>query len=287
MTIAFSWANQSQNVGPANAATSIVVGSTNAQGANGTINQNDLLIACVVATGAGVSGTITQPGGWTQIYNNFDASQNRPMITSVWVKIAGASETGNYTFSWTGTSVGCSWALLDYTGVSTGAPVDASAGQNNDSFSTNMTAPSISPAGAADMMVCVWAEDGGNATYAPAAGMTQRSTTGGTGNGSTSSDRPEILIAELQLSASGATGTKVGTCASAPTVGVSMALTPAGGAAAVPWLPNEFGPAPAFYRDIGFCSRDVMPAREPRWPPQASARPIPLPDKRVLRARAA
>jgi hypothetical protein len=218
--VTFNWANNSDDT-TNQVVTTFNVGATAPAGANGTFTSGDFLFAeVVVDVTSGTVGTISLTG-FTQITQVFDATQNLPTALYTGYKIAGGSETGSYAASWTNTSRGAAWALLDYGGVHNASPVDISGTQNNG-FSANITAPSISPTGSADMMLCLSGDIGGSTPYANFGSMVARVT-----KQTNSSTRPEILIAQQQLSASGATGTRTATNTGTNTsMTACIALTP-------------------------------------------------------------
>ena len=195
MTIAFNWHNEASNsfFGPA---TSLNVGSDSATGSNGTFTAGDFLL-CFVTVYANV-GTITPPAGWTLIGSQQLAGS---LTTGFFYKIAGVSESGSYTFSWTGSNF-CAWGLLNYSG---GASIDASgAGTFDSGGTTNCTAVSISPTGASDTLIALWVFNQADAVTAPG-DMTQRV------NLTQESGTIVYLACDKVLSASGATGSEVAT----------------------------------------------------------------------------
>ena len=155
MAIVFDW----QQSGTTTNATSASVT------AGGAINQNDLLIAVVVpetlSTNA-APGTVVAPLGWIQLDNTQLLIDNElPATAAIFYKIAGASEDGNYAFAWSD-GANCSWTLMDYSGVNTSTPIDASAGATNTAtYSPNTIAPSVVTANAGDTLVNIWISKGG------------------------------------------------------------------------------------------------------------------------------
>ncbi len=228
MAISFNWSNAIINNAP-QTVTTFNVGTTNPAGSNGTINSGDFLLACVMAQ----LGTAADPGtitvtGFTPIQQVFSSGQNVGG-TEIYVgyKIAGASESGSYAANWTTTSRDAGWALLDYGGVTNSSPVDVNAETSSTGFSVNMVAPSIAPLGSSDMLICVWFTDGSQPPFTQAPGMNKRVDVMGAAGGN--SGITEILVADLQLSSSGATGTKTATQNAVGTnMAVSLALIPGG-----------------------------------------------------------
>ena len=201
--ITFNWANGNDN-STTIAATTLNIGATAPAGANGTFTSGDLLIATVtVQVTSGDPGVISTPTGWTQIDQIYNTGGTARMAT--FYKIAGGSETGSYAVSWTNASRTAGWAIIDYGGVNTSTPIDAHS-ISNTYGTTVMTATSVSPTGAADVLVAVFcAVNAGSypLTAAPPSGMTQRLNAG-----AGSSSISPTYVADQQLSASGATGTR-------------------------------------------------------------------------------
>lgn len=218
--VAFGWSNYSDNVTANGSVTSFTVGTTNAASSNGAISTNDLLImAVVVSVNAGDPGSLTVPGGWTQVTNTL-ASQDGLYRYGVWYKLAGGGEGGTYSVSWTNASRGASWYLGKWTSVNTSTPVETSAAVSNGSYSANIGAPTVTPTASDDMLICFGMDFGGNGAVTAPSGMTARGSVG-----SSSSDRPGISAAELTLTTNSATGTKNFTIGgSTQSAGVSLAV---------------------------------------------------------------
>lgn len=199
--VAFGWRNNSDVVN-VNSGTSFTVGTTNAAFTNGSIAQNDLLVMIVnVSTNATTAGVLVPPGGWTQVLNDQNTTQT--LSVGVWYKLAGAAEPGTYSVSWTNTARGASWALLDYTSVNLSTPVETSASIDNNGFSANLGCPTVTPTASDDLLIAIATEFGGQNSYTTPSGMTLR-----VNNASTSSDKPGLGVADLQLVSNSATGTK-------------------------------------------------------------------------------
>lgn len=203
----FKWSNFSSSAVANGAITSFTVGSTNPAGSNGAIAQNDLLLAFVVVTTTTTPDAgIISVAGFTPWVQQTDDSADLPVSYYFGTKVAGPSETGNYTATWTNNSRGASWALLDYTGVNISAMIDPPGGgssifQNNNSFSVNMPAPRPTLIGISDTLIAMFSSTGTQAPYVGDPGMITRANVWATGVGS--SDRPEILVAERALSGPG------------------------------------------------------------------------------------
>lgn len=227
MAIAFNWGNRSDDT-TTNAVTTFNVGATNPNGANGTFTSGDFLLAVIILS----SSSTTDPGaiamtGWTNIFADWDATTETRI--EVWFKIAGGAESGSYAASWTNTSRGASWALLDYTGVATTSPADIT-GSQVTSGSTSCTAPSVTAVASNDLLFYIGSNYGAHGPMTVPAGMAQRTNQSGS-----DSTRPSVMTADIQLVSAGATGTKVGTLNSAgDNKGVNIALkTASAGAVAL------------------------------------------------------
>ena len=177
--IAFNWGNASNT--SYNTGTSFNVGSTNAQGANGTFTSGDFLVmvVTVMANSATDPGVISTPTGWTQIDQVLSAGQwSGAMRTATFYKIAGGSETGSYSASWTNAAYGAGWVLMDYTGVNTSSPIDAHNLIANTGYSPTPTTTAISPSGSTDMLIAAFVSGSGTGAYpitaSPPSGMTTR-----------------------------------------------------------------------------------------------------------------
>lgn len=218
MTIASKWENDGGN-GFVGAAVSEVVSA----GAN-AIASGDFLLATVVVE-ANV-GAITPPAGWTLLNSQVLTAGGNTV--GFFYKIAGGSESGSYTFSWTGSNF-AGWVLQNYGGVNA-TPIDVS---NTSTYATagtpNATATGISPTGAADMLLGLWVGDQATTITTPT-GMTQRVASTPLESGTV-----QFFAADHQLSSSGATGNQSaqqGTTGFNTGAWLLAALTPAGGAAA-------------------------------------------------------
>ena len=159
----------------------------------GTVD-GDLMVALIAN---GVNGsTITGPAGWT-VREAKTTFRNFTVLTKV-----AASEGGNYTFT---VSAGGAQALggviASYSGA-TGYDVSA---QGAQATSTTHDAPSVTAAGAGEMLICGVVGTGG-VTYTPPGDMTERWDADLTASYAT--------IADAVLASSGATGVKTFTSSS-------------------------------------------------------------------------
>ncbi len=182
----------------------------------GTV-QNDVMIAAITITG-GSGVTFTAPSGWTSIQNTNTASNE--IKTQSWYLVAGASEPASYTWTWTG-GQRAAGAIMSYSGVDTASPIDQSGSQANAS-STTITAPSISPTNEKDQLVAIFGIANAG-TITPVSPLTTQAYSAPTGTSTLSATR----LADQQLTANGATGTRTGTAGTAGVnVGQLVALKP-------------------------------------------------------------
>lgn len=212
--MSFLWHNEQDNSFQS-PGTSVLVGATAPVGANGTFTSGDFLLAAVAVTGA--VGTITPPAGWTLLNSQQTANG---YATGYFYKIAGGSETGSYSFSWTGSN-GYAWGLWNYGAVT----LDTSnTGAWSSGGGTAATAVAISPTGSADILVGVWTS-AGDALSGPPTGMTNRVSGQAQESGSA-----YLYSADQVLSSSGTTGNRDATIATFKNgTWLLAALTPAGG----------------------------------------------------------
>lgn len=211
--MSFLWHNEQDNSFQGTA-TSVLVGATAPVGANGSFTSGDFLLAIVVVEAA--VGTITPPAGWTLLNSQQVANT---YTTGYFYKIAGGSETGSYSFSWTGSNF-CAWGLLNFGGVTLDT---SSTGTWASGGGTAATAVAISPTGSADILVGVWTS-AGDTLSGPPTGMTNRV------GQAQESGTAYLYAADQVLSASGTTGNRDATVATSKNgTWLLVALTPAGG----------------------------------------------------------
>jgi hypothetical protein len=96
----------------------------------------DLLIAAVAADGS-VESTITPPAGWNVAHVS---SQGGKITFGVWWKLAGASESGTYSFTWSGNRQAYGW-IMRFTGHDSAVPINAVA--NTAGSATTPESPSV------------------------------------------------------------------------------------------------------------------------------------------------
>ena len=96
------------------------------------VNEGDLLVAAV-ATDGDTSSSLAPPGGegWTEInLNDLYAA----VTLGVWWKLADASESSSHQFTWSVNQKAYGW-IMRFTGHNTSSPINASAGQGQNSSS--------------------------------------------------------------------------------------------------------------------------------------------------------
>lgn len=227
MAITFNWANCSNgtNGNGNNGATAFNVGATKAQGANGSSAANNILLSMIRWEAATDPGIISVTG-FNTIANCafFNGTEFTPARCWAGWKLDTGSETFSYaTSTQTAASPSASWTLISFSGVNTSSPIDVAGNSQNNSASTNMTAPSESAAAANEMMVCAWVNQGGLGPYTKPAAMTLACDVNSQG-----SQQAELLVAYLALVSSGATGTQVATQGSSySSDGLTILLSPA------------------------------------------------------------
>jgi hypothetical protein len=174
----------------------------------GTVD-GDLLVCSVVTSSGGV---VTPPSGFTLIRSTaFNGAAN---TLATYYKVA-SGEGASYAITGS-TSTGA--VIACFTGFASWA-TDGEGGQANTA-SASVTAPTISPAAAHDLLVWCGASHGGGAIGAPP-GLTKPTN----GGASDSVSDTTGLAYLLDLIASGATGTKVGTDTLAANAGHLVAFT--------------------------------------------------------------
>lgn len=112
-------------------------------------SEGDLLIGCVVTKG---NTTLLDPSGWTRRHVGWGrtTSTGTPVITfGVWWKIANASESGSYNFTWTPTSPSrhtYGW-IMRFTGHNPdpAKTINISAIQQGTSTSSAPPSPAVTP----------------------------------------------------------------------------------------------------------------------------------------------
>lgn len=177
--MAVAYRSSTTNAGVASVAVSKPTGA--AQG-------DCLLVSVSAATG----GTITQPGGFTQLGTQQD---NGTVKVSYYAKILGASEPSTYTFTSTG-AAGMVSIASDYSGTKlflSGSAVSRTSG--SATFTTSALTTQFANAG----IVTFFTGQLAVVTWTPPSGMTERQ------------DANASCVDDVIQSAAGSTGTKTGT----------------------------------------------------------------------------
>ncbi len=125
------------------------------------------------------SGTATSqaaPSGWTQVAQQSSST----VLTTVWQKIATAADAGSTVTVTLNASTKVDVHLMAYSGASSVAAVQTAGAATG----TSHIAPSATVGTAGSWVVRYWADkSSGTTTFVPAAGVTTRDTTIGTGTG--------------------------------------------------------------------------------------------------------
>ena len=125
----------------------------------------------VMVAGISVRGqpAITPPSGWALVRQDVNGTTQKQ---AVYYKVATGSEPGSYTWTFAA-SRAASGGILDYIGVNTSNPIDASGGQVNATASRSVTAPSITTSTPGDQLIGFFCMTGNN-TFTPPTGQTER-----------------------------------------------------------------------------------------------------------------
>jgi Bacterial Ig domain/Purple acid Phosphatase, N-terminal domain len=130
----------------------------------------DLLLATLEVDADPV--TVTGPSGWTLLLDTVAArGTGSAFHAQVWYKVATASEPATYTWSVPG-GTWVDMGVLDYSGVNTSSPIDASNGTYDGSVS-NASTNAITTTQANDLVVVLFI-DFEFATWTPGSGTTKR-----------------------------------------------------------------------------------------------------------------
>jgi hypothetical protein len=186
----------------------------------GTI-AGDLLLA-VVGHEAGSRRNMVPPSGWTAV-GNADRANAKEVRIHAWYRLAGSNEPSSYTFALTGgAGTDISGGILDLSGTSSTAPINASGSQGNGSAAVSVSAPSITTTVPNALLIFGGACNNDSA-FTPPSGMTEqwdRASTGSTGRVGTD-------VATGALPNAGATGTRTATASTAcRSVGIDIAVAP-------------------------------------------------------------
>ncbi|HVW34371.1 MAG TPA: metallophosphoesterase, partial [Acidimicrobiia bacterium] len=179
----------------------------------------DVMVASIVSNDD--TPGFSAPAGWTLVRDDWIVDALRQ---AVYVKVAGPSEPGSYT--WTLSDYRrLAGGIATYRGVDTAHPVDVQAGSVHSGAATAVTAPTLTTTVAGTMLVDLSAVNA-EGTLAPPAGMTER-WEAASPNGSNGRDALASAADALQAGA-GATGTRTTTASRAGrSIGAVLALRPA------------------------------------------------------------
>jgi hypothetical protein len=173
------------------------------------VASGDLLLATVAIRGGTGNGTITMPSGWALV----DRTDSVTAITlAVYSLVAGPSEPGSYSWSWSSGNQKSAGAIQAFRGFDTVTPIDAHAGQSESTPSaTTHIAPSVTATFGNEMRVLAFADSSnffcnGIIDFAQDAGATS------TGGGSGSSDATINTFHAIRFRPAGPTGTVTGVC---------------------------------------------------------------------------
>lgn len=177
--------------------------------------QGDILI-CAGAYFSGSGATLTAPAGWTLIDGGNTANSHLPV--AAWYKISNGSEPGTYT--WTaGGSPFYAMAIVCYRGVDANNPIDDHNNQSSAS-TTAPTAPSINANTASDVLLTLLTCNNVTNLAGPG-GQNQRVL-----KQWASGTNDALYFGDQNLTASGATGTRAGSCSITGASGTAITLRP-------------------------------------------------------------
>lgn len=222
-----SWTiGNSQNAANQAAATSATVTAPTG------ITNGDLLIiaiACDIVAG-GDPGAPTFPAGFTQITSHFTPALFHGSLRLSWAYKIAASESGNYTVTWTNAAK-FSWVSVDISGNKSSSPLDTSASNSSATNTGSLIAPALTGlTGSSDLLLCLFSNTGGANPYTMPAGMTTI-----LNNNQGNSDGVFLGLSYLVLASNANTSTETVTGTGNDIFEAASAafLAPGGGAAAV------------------------------------------------------
>jgi PKD repeat protein len=147
------------------------------------LQSGDLLLAAVNVRG---NPTITPPSGWTLIRQDINGTTARQAV--YWHR-ADSTEPANYTWTFS-KAQGAAAVLLDYTGVGSATPIDASGGLVATTASRNITTPSVTTTGS-DQLIGFFSAPAATTITAPTA-MTDHGSATNTGTYKTTLETADI-----------------------------------------------------------------------------------------------
>lgn len=220
MAIAF---RSAANTGTSAAATSVVATAPSG------VSDGDVLVAHVVCGRESVRGPQSGPAGWTNPVGNNNESGVQHNL-QCWVKVAGASEPSDYTWSNTG---GGAWAvtITAWTGVDTSAPVGATAFGDDATSDTTFTNAGVTTA--SDGSVAIYGyglNESASPTRIPVT-VHGSTTKRGEANSTTTAVGMGVVLASEDRPTAGATGGRNATSASGNSTNTWIALELKAGAA--------------------------------------------------------
>jgi hypothetical protein len=172
------------------------------------VASGDAMLATLTATG---SGALTPPAGWTVVK---DTTQGAAIRQITYYRVAGGSEGASYSWG-LGSTRQASGGIIDYSGVNSTAPIDASATASG--ASGNALAGSVTTSVANDQVIVASGFNINTTVTAPA---------GTTGQYAIASPSTTTEAADFTQASAGATGTKTATPAnsSSPWIAQTVAL---------------------------------------------------------------
>jgi len=174
------------------------------------VASGDLLLAMVAIRGGTGNGTITAPSGSWALVDRTDSGTS--ITLAVYRLIAGGSEPGSYTWSWSSGNQKSAGAIQAYRGFDTVTPIDAHAGQSESTPSaTTHVAPSVTATAGNEMRVLAFA-DSSNFVCNGIIDFTYDASATSTGGGSGSSDATINAFHAFRFRPPGPTGTVTGVC---------------------------------------------------------------------------
>ena len=163
------------------------------------------------------------PTGFTLIASLTPCGSNNPVTTTIWGKIASASESGAYGLSWTTGNVQVSsWTLYDVQGAPTAsvaAAIDAVASQGNGctTNTTSLTAPTVTPSATNDTLLSLYTGWSNADSLATPAGQDRVVSMA-------EQAKSYVTATEEYLTTTAATGTRTATVTSDSGNGVNIAI---------------------------------------------------------------
>jgi len=177
---------------------------------------SDVLLASIDVAHA---PTITAPTGWTLIRSDANSSGSN-VKQALYVHVIGANEPASYKWNFS-VANGSSGGIVEYGGVNTASPVDASSGQQVNNV--QITAPSLNASAANEVLVASFGV-GDIATLGAPTGMVRHFMIS---NSNAPGQRTTSDLTDQTLSAAGATGTRtINAGTSANAVAQMVALRP-------------------------------------------------------------